>query len=249
MIRSFCYVISRIKERVSLLLWSRILFSFSVKKDLSKIFSFFARSYREKYLKYLKDYDRVNNLFIKKKFFGNFIFYMRHCDFGALKEVLLDKDYFLLQDFLPKKGDIILDLGAGTGDYAILCSLKIGNGKIVSIEADKFVYKLLTKNIQLNKRNNIVPLNIKVGKEKIDKIVKKLKLHKLDLIKIDIEGYEYVALCSAKYSLKKFRPKIIIEIHSEKLRRKIIELLKGFDYELVYEKLKKDMGFYLSYFK
>lgn len=241
--------VKRIKNRISLVLWSRVLFLFSLKRDLFRLFPFLNRIYRKNFRRYLKDYKKVNNSFVKKKVFGSFIFYMRHCDFCALKEVVLDKDYFLVKHFLPRKKDIVLDLGAGVGDYSILSSFKVKNGKVISVEADKFAYKLLIKNIYANKRSNVVPLNAKIGKVKVDEIVKKLKLHRLDLIKIDIEGWEYIALCGAIYSLKKFKPKIIIEIHSERLRKKIIELLEHFGYELAYEKIKKEVGFYLSYFK
>jgi FkbM family methyltransferase len=74
-----------------------------------------------------------------------------------MKEVFLAKDYFLVKDFIPKEGDVILDLGAGIGDYTFLSSLKVDKfGKVVSIEADRFTYKLLVKNIKLNNLSNAI---------------------------------------------------------------------------------------------
>jgi FkbM family methyltransferase len=54
----------------------------------------------------------------------------------------------------------------------------------------------------------------------IDFIVEKLRLKRVDLIKIDIEGEEYNALKGATKTIKRFKPKIIIEIHSKNLWKK-----------------------------
>jgi hypothetical protein len=238
-----------IKQRVSVLFWSRKLFFILVKKDFFKFVSFFVKNYKKKYLNFLGILNKTNNLFVKKKRFNEFTFYLRECDLDMMKEVFLAKDYFLVKNFIPKEGDVVLDLGAGIGDYALLSSLKVGKfGKVVSIEADRFTYKLLVKNIRLNNLSNVIPLNAFIGRKKIDDITKKLKLSKLSLIKIDIEGYEYKALRGATCCLRKFKPKIIIEIHSKELRKKIIDLLRKFGYKLIYEKIKKEKGFYLSYF-
>jgi hypothetical protein len=76
-----------------------------------------------------------------------------------------------------------------------------------------------------------------------------LRLRKVDLIKMDIEGEEYNALKGAIKTIRKFKPKIIIEIHSKNLREKILEFLKNYGYNLVFEKEKREQGFYLGYFK
>jgi FkbM family methyltransferase len=44
-----------------------------------------------------------------------------------------------------------------------------------------------------------------------DKLVQDLNLKKLDLIKIDIEGYEMKAITGLKNSIKKFRPRLLVE--------------------------------------
>ena len=65
---------------------------------------------------------------------------------------------------------------------------------------------------------------------------------------MDIEGFEYLALLGAKNILKKFHPKIVVEIHSTELRNKIKKYLERFGYKLVYEDKKFGLDFYLSYF-
>lgn len=62
-------------------------------------------------------------------------------------------------------------------------------------------------------------------------------IHKIDLIKIDIEGAELACLQGAKQTLKKFKPKIIIEIQDFSAERAgykaidIIDLLSDLSYE------------------
>lgn len=54
----------------------------------------------------------------------------------------------------------------------------------------------------------------------IDNIVKRLKLKRLDIIKMDVESSEYSALLGSKNVLAKFKPKIVLEIHGIKTREK-----------------------------
>ena len=53
----------------------------------------------------------------------------------------------------------------------------------------------------------------------IDQIVKDLEIEKVDLIKMDIEGFEYKALLGASETLEKFKPIIYIELMANSLNR------------------------------
>ena len=53
----------------------------------------------------------------------------------------------------------------------------------------------------------------KVPAERIDDIVERLALDRLDLIKIDIEGHELPALHGARETLRRFRPAIVVEMN------------------------------------
>ena len=58
--------------------------------------------------------------------------------------------------YIPKKNDVIFDLGAGLGQETIYFSKKTGNnGKVLSFEPDPRLYKVLKKIIQLNNLKNI----------------------------------------------------------------------------------------------
>jgi FkbM family methyltransferase len=66
----------------------------------------------------------------------------------------------ILEHFLPKEGDIVVDIGAHIGLYTIISSKRVGpNGKVVAIEADPGNFEILNRNIQLNKLNNVIALN------------------------------------------------------------------------------------------
>src|SRR5215210_714757 len=69
----------------------------------------------------------------------------------------------IIERFLPKQGDIVVDIGAHMGRYTIISSKRVGpNGKVVAIEADPSNFEMLNSNIKLNQLTNVVPLNYAV---------------------------------------------------------------------------------------
>ena len=61
---------------------------------------------------------------------------------------------------LSKEGSLIIDIGAHTGDTTVPMALAVGKeGKVLGLEPNKYVYKILEKNAQLNRdKTNIIPL-------------------------------------------------------------------------------------------
>jgi FkbM family methyltransferase len=69
----------------------------------------------------------------------------------------------IIKRFTPKKGDIVIDIGAHIGLYTIISSKRVGaNGKVVAIEADPSNFEMLNSNIKLNQLTNVTPLNYAV---------------------------------------------------------------------------------------
>lgn len=62
--------------------------------------------------------------------------------------------------FTPKKGDVVVDIGAHIGRYTITSSKRVGpTGKVIAIEAAPDNFDMLNRNVQLNRLDNVVLLN------------------------------------------------------------------------------------------
>lgn len=65
--------------------------------------------------------------------------------------------------FKPRLGETVVDIGAWVGRYTLTSSKYVGpSGKVISIEAHPSNFQILKKNLILNKRQNVIPLNIAV---------------------------------------------------------------------------------------
>lgn len=74
--------------------------------------------------------------------------------------------------------------------------------------------------------------DIKVPVTNLDQIVKDLKITKLNLIKIDIEGNEHNALIGSKETLRKFRPILVIELHTPEQDLLVSKFVRDFGYTI-----------------
>jgi FkbM family methyltransferase len=72
----------------------------------------------------------------------------------------LTYDHVLFYKKLCKEGDLIVDIGAHTGDTTVPMALAVGkDGLVLGIEPNKYVFKVLEKNAELNKeKSNIEAL-------------------------------------------------------------------------------------------
>jgi len=115
------------------------------------------------------------------------------------------------------------------------------NKKINKFNNIKIIKKVLSNNVssyKLDYSNNIGTSSIiynwggkkilNIKSTTIDIIKKKYKLKKIDVIKLDIEGAEVLALQGALKTIKRFKPKIIMECN--KIQFKKISFLKKFGY-------------------
>ena len=175
-----------------------------------------------------------------------------------VNEVFVDNIYSIYSDFIPKEGQVVVDIGAQYGDYAILCS-KVYKAKVYTFEPLPENFKEITENIKINGLNErqIQAFNVALGNkdktevlsysgdmannigegEKIEVKFRTLDSYKIkpDIMKIDVEGFELDVLEGAVETIKKFHPKIIIETHSKELEKRTKEFLSRFDYRLKHE--------------
>jgi FkbM family methyltransferase len=136
---------------------------------------------------------------------------------------------------LLTKNDIVIDAGAGIGEFTILASRKIGpGGRVIAIEPDPSDYELLQLNIKKNNCANVVPINIGLGEntgerqmefrgrsysfrvDTLENILGKVGLKKrINFIKMDIEGFETEVLSQSIDTIKN-ADTIAIELHNTK---------------------------------
>lgn len=144
-------------------------------------------------------------------------------------------------------GATVLDLGANIGLTALLASKLVGpTGRVVAVEPYPSNFRLLTENIARNGARNTRAINRAIASkrgvvtmasgpqgnrtnakvtddgyelpaETIDSLVEELAITSLDLVKLDIEGYEMKALEGALETLRAQRPSIFIELSDDQL--------------------------------
>jgi FkbM family methyltransferase len=132
-----------------------------------------------------------------------------------------------------KKGQVIVDIGANIGIFAVKAAKKVGeSGKIIAIEPEKRNLEFLKKNVEANNLNNVIIIPEGVWSKRtakklflrgmgghsffrrsesyddmnldtLDNILKDLDIEKINFIKMDIEGAEIEALKGANTTLKK----------------------------------------------
>ncbi len=167
---------------------------------------------------------------------------------GALREVFVEGIYDV-DGFRPKTGDVVVDFGANFGDSSIWWAKRFG-AKVIAFEPLPDVFHELQANIQINKAD-VIAYNVALGNGNFIKGNKQgdmlvaggqteiptsrlddYTFDRLDLLKIDVEGFEYDVLLGAKSTISRFKPKIILETHSIALRKLCHRFLTSLGYSL-----------------
>jgi FkbM family methyltransferase len=141
------------------------------------------------------------------------------------------EDEMFLKRYL-RKGDVVVDVGANIGDLTLAAASVVGaEGKVYSLEAHPRTYGFLCSNVALNHCSNVATFNVALGDKKSEIFFSdmgrgddqnhvsennqgmSLKMVRLDdlsvtepriqLLKIDVEGYEKFVLEGASRTLEK----------------------------------------------
>ena len=178
--------------------------------------------------------------------------YSRIEDRGIIEEIYDMKTY----DGIPiESNNPILDLGAHIGLFSLKFA-KISEGKIYSFEPSKESFNILKRNIMTNSVKNVEVFNlavsdkvgvlklflhkysaansllaesnkfIKIKSTTLGDFIKRKKIKKIELIKVDIEGSEYGVLKSSINVLKK-TSKVILELHEDILSKEQIKEIEN----------------------
>jgi FkbM family methyltransferase len=173
---------------------------------------------------------------------------------------------------LLKQNDLVLDLGAGVGDFSILASNKVGDkGKVIAIEPNPKDFEILKSNIKRNSCKNIIPLNLGVGNQPAEKeitfwgrrfsckidilenVFDRLNIQdKLNFVKMDIEGFETDVVTKSIEIIKEANV-ISVECHGTKDKLDELLLPHGFDftpinYSYFYKKMLKNSFLHPGHF-
>lgn len=129
-----------------------------------------------------------------------------------------------------------IDAGANIGYYTILFSKLSPSGWVYSVEPTSTVDKLI-HNIAHNKLSNVSvlktclanrsgiyrdavfqvwgaePLVQEFSFKKIDDLVRDLDIQRVDVIKIDVDSYDFECLLGAEETLKKYNPWVCVELN------------------------------------
>ncbi len=98
--------------------------------------------------------------------------------------------------------------------------------------------------LEVNDKNNFGMNSIsnsgeKIELQKLDVVVIEKNISKIDLIKLDVEGYELKVLKGAEKSIKQFHPKLFIELDNELLKKQgdsalsLLNWLQENDYKII----------------
>ena len=73
--------------------------------------------------------------------------------------------------------------------------------------------------------------------ETLDNLATRLNLQSVDLVKIDVEGSEFAVLKGSTCTLARFKPKVMVEVHSQLLKKQVLGLVREYNYSLIHEKV------------
>lgn len=126
-------------------------------------------------------------------------------------------------DYIPREGDLVIDVGAGIGEEAVVFSEMVGaSGRVVSIEAHPRTFACLEQTIARSRLSNVTPVHcaisdrdavvrisddedhlgntlleeggIEVPGRSLDSLARELGIDKVGLLKMNIEGAERTAI-------------------------------------------------------
>jgi FkbM family methyltransferase len=170
-------------------------------------------------------------------------------DRSTISEVVILKTYPL--DLKP--GNIVVDVGANIGAFAITAATIVKHGTVFAIEPVSSIYDVLSENVRLNNLDNILLSNIALDASEgeqpmsvsgsssslywgqngetevvrtttLEKFMSAHHLDRIDYLKMDCEGAEFDILYSAgDHVLKRVR-RIALEYHNRSSNKNALEL-------------------------
>lgn len=172
-----------------------------------------------------------------------------------------------------RPGDIVIDIGANTGVHALAFAARVlPGGKVYAFEPTDHAYARLRENIGLNPALDVEPIQCALADENLpprqvdfrsswrtdgviehrtstvefmrfDDWVRRRGIDHIDVVKLDVDGYEYPVIRGAFSTLERLRPTIFMEVgryHFDDPERDPIEVLVGIGYRFWDAKSKSE---------
>lgn len=142
---------------------------------------------------------------------------------------------------------VMFDVGANIGYYSILFSRLAPAGQIYAFEPTT-TFSMLEENLAHNACRNVNPMRVAVGMvsgavedsvfriwgndperqvydfSTVDDLVQRLKLTRLDCMKIDVDSFDFEVLMGAELTLKRFNPWVVVELcHALSIRNHSVQ--------------------------
>jgi FkbM family methyltransferase len=172
-----------------------------------------------------------------------------------------ERNQQILFETCVKEGDIVFDIGAHVGFYTLLGSVLVGGrGQVVAFEPVPRNLSYLKKHLQINSVSNVEVVeaavsdrhghvrlssgpsssmwhidaqgDLEVQAVSLDELVLSEKLPPPDVIKMDIEGAEFLALNGSARVVKEFHPALLLSTHGIDVHQKCCRFLKSAGYRL-----------------
>jgi FkbM family methyltransferase len=152
------------------------------------------------------------------------------------KDFIADARDAFLYEYEPGEGDVVFDIGAGIGAETLLFSRLVGKtGLVIALEAHPDTYLWLVRLCELNKLENVLPLQlaasdvdgevlmsdlddyvantllevngegIMIQARRLDDVARDLGIASIDFLKMNIEGAESAALSGMERLIRSTR--------------------------------------------
>jgi FkbM family methyltransferase len=171
-----------------------------------------------------------------------------------LQETYVRQIYTRFPEFVAGPGDVVLDVGAQFGDFALLCAKGLGAKRVVAFEPHPENFRILQKNLALNGEVRVEAEKVLVsdrndadttisGSRTVQtsgagprlqvqsRTLDSYGFSQVSLLKIDVEGYELQVLEGARDLLQRLHPRVILETHSLRLDRAVDDFLRERGYD------------------
>lgn len=163
---------------------------------------------------------------------------------------------YSVDGFIPDHSSTVVDVGAQYGDYSVMCSKVYGAKEVHAFEPLKSNVDAIRNLVSVNNVVNVaihpIGLSDTAGSHYMrydgemlstnDKGTKSQLFSfntldsfnlSCDLLKIDVEGFEMKVLKGGIGTIEENMPRIIMEVHSRKLNKGAMVVLKNLGYKLV----------------